>query len=136
MHRTEPDMAGLDIALIGVPFDLGVVHRAGARFGPQAIRDITSKVGPYNHYNRINPFALCEIADIGDVPLGGFSLDNGIAQIEAFYRQVHLGRRQARLGRRRSLRYLSNPQGHRAGGTLRASARGCSLRHDGRDRGQ
>lgn len=86
----KADMEGLDIALIGVPFDLGVVHRAGARFGPQAIRDITSKVGPYNHYNRINPFALCEIADVGDVPLAGFSLDNGIAQIEAFYRQVHL----------------------------------------------
>ena len=86
-HR--PNMEGLDIALIGIPFDLGVTHRPGARFGPQAVRDITSKVGPYNHFSRINPFALCEIADVGDVPLAGFSLNDGITQIEAFYRQVH-----------------------------------------------
>ncbi len=30
--------AGLDFALIGVPMDLGVTNRAGARFGPRAVR--------------------------------------------------------------------------------------------------
>ncbi|MFL5266377.1 MAG: agmatinase, partial [Stellaceae bacterium] len=29
-----PDFGGLDIALVGVPMDLGVTNRAGARFGP------------------------------------------------------------------------------------------------------
>ena len=28
----------LDIAIVGAPFDGGTSHRAGARFGPQAIR--------------------------------------------------------------------------------------------------
>ena len=27
-----------DVAIIGAPFDLGVVHKPGARFGPRAIR--------------------------------------------------------------------------------------------------
>src|SRR5689334_19223256 len=51
-YRPEaPDLAdfgGLDIALVGVPMDLGVTNRAGARFGPRAVRDI-ERIGPYNH---------------------------------------------------------------------------------------
>ena len=34
----QPELEGIDIALIGVPFDLGVYNRAGARLGPRAIR--------------------------------------------------------------------------------------------------
>ena len=40
--------AGLDVALIGVPMDLGVTNRAGARLGPRAVRAI-ERIGPYNH---------------------------------------------------------------------------------------
>ena len=79
------DLDGLDIALIGVPFDRGVVHRPGARFGPRAIRDMSMSVGPYNHQTTVNPFALCKLADVGDVPLFGFSLEKGIAVIEEYY---------------------------------------------------
>lgn len=30
-----PDLEGLDIALVGVPFDGGVTNRTGARHGPR-----------------------------------------------------------------------------------------------------
>ena len=43
-----PDFGGLDIALVGVPMDLGVTNRAGARFGPRAVREV-ERIGPYNH---------------------------------------------------------------------------------------
>lgn len=81
-------LTGLDIALIGVPFDSGVVHRTGARFGPRAIRDISMSVGPFNHQTRVNPFDLCTIADVGDVPLHGFSLEEGIQTIEKYYHKI------------------------------------------------
>jgi agmatinase len=84
----QEGLAGLDLALIGIPFDRGVVHRPGARFGPKAIRDMTMFVGPLNHQTRVNPFALCRIADVGDVPLPTYSLDEGIALIEAYYHRV------------------------------------------------
>src|SRR5258707_9277367 len=42
------DFAGLDIALIGVPMDLGVTHRAGARLGPPAQRH-PARVRPLRH---------------------------------------------------------------------------------------
>ena len=38
----------LDVAVIGIPMDLGVTNRSGARFGPRAVRTI-ERVGPYSH---------------------------------------------------------------------------------------
>ena len=35
---SAPDLSGLDVAMIGVPMDLGVTNRNGSRFGPRAIR--------------------------------------------------------------------------------------------------
>ena len=51
-HRPEiaadPASHPLDTALIGVPMDLGVTHRPGARFGPRAVR-AAERIGPYEH---------------------------------------------------------------------------------------
>src|SRR5262249_43481580 len=86
-----PDFGGLDIALIGVPMDLGVSNRAGARFGPRAGREV-ERIGPYNHALRVVPRAECAVADIGDVPMRSrFSLDNCIEDIEAFYTRIQAG---------------------------------------------
>jgi agmatinase len=83
-----PDFGGLDVALVGVPMDLGVTNRAGARLGPRAVRDI-ERIGPYNYRLEIVPRAECKAADIGDVPLRSrFSLDSCIEDIEAFYRRI------------------------------------------------
>ena len=63
-----PAEAGLDIALMGVPMDLGVTNRSGARFGPRAVRGV-ERIGPYEHVLRLAPFDGCRAADVGDVPL-------------------------------------------------------------------
>jgi len=79
---------GLDIALIGVPMDLGVTNRPGARFGPRAVRQI-ERIGPYNHVLEISPQSICKAADIGDVPFRSrFSLDDSVEDITVFYRDV------------------------------------------------
>ena len=79
----------LDVALIGVPMDLGVTNRSGARLGPRAVRAI-ERIGPYNHALRVVPLAECRAADIGDVPLRSrYSLESCIEDIAAFYVQVH-----------------------------------------------
>ena len=84
----QPDFGGLDIALVGVPMDLGVTNRAGARLGPRAVRDI-ERIGPYNHALGVVPKAECQAADIGDVPMRSrFSLDSCIEDIEAFYSRI------------------------------------------------
>ena len=57
----------IDIALLGVPMDLGVTNRSGARFGPRAVRNV-ERVGTYEHVLRMAPLANHSVADIGDVP--------------------------------------------------------------------
>lgn len=80
-----PDFGGLDIALIGVPMDLGVTNRPGSRFGPRAVRTI-ERVGPFHHVHRTVPSATLNIADIGDVPFTSrFDLAQSHADSEAFF---------------------------------------------------
>ncbi len=80
-----PDYGGLDIALVGVPMDLGVTNRPGSRFGPRAVRTI-ERVGPYHHVHRVVPSATMNIADVGDVPFSSrFDLPQSHADIEAFF---------------------------------------------------
>src|SRR5258706_7652269 len=83
-----PNFGGLDVALIGVPMDLGVTNRAGARLGPRAVRAV-ERIGPYEHALGIAPSLRIQAADIGDVPMKSrFSLEECHADIEAFFRQV------------------------------------------------
>ena len=63
----NPDFGDLQVALIGVPMDLGVTNRPGSRFGPRALRTI-ERVGPYNHVLKTAPTFEMKVADIGDVP--------------------------------------------------------------------
>lgn len=82
------DFGGLDIALIGVPMDLGVTNRAGARLGPRAVRAI-ERIGPYEHVLKMAPMTGRQVADIGDVPFRSrFSLENCHEDIEAFYNRI------------------------------------------------
>jgi agmatinase len=74
----------IDIALLGVPMDLGVTNRSGARFGPRAVRNV-ERVGTYEHVVRMAPFANLAVADIGDVPLSSrYDLAACHKDIEAF----------------------------------------------------
>lgn len=58
----------LDIAMAGVPFDGGVSARPGARHGPREIRNQSSMMRGIHPSLGINPFAVCRVGDIGDVP--------------------------------------------------------------------
>jgi guanidinopropionase len=83
-----PDFGGLDFALIGIPMDLGVTNRAGARFGPRAVRAV-ERVGPYEHVLRVAPLGEARFADVGDIPMRSrFSLESCHEDIEAFMDKV------------------------------------------------
>src|SRR2546427_11432070 len=45
------------VAILGVPFDSGVVYRPGARFGPGAIRAGSKILRPFNAWTDTEPFA-------------------------------------------------------------------------------
>ncbi len=84
------DWSGLEIGLIGVPFDGGVTNRTGARHGPREIRNQSSMLRKKNQASKLSPFDLCRVADIGDAWVQKpFHLDSSLDEIEAFFARVH-----------------------------------------------
>ena len=84
------DLEGVDIGLIGVPFDGGVTNRTGTRHGPREIRNQSSLMRKINQASGIAPFELCRIADLGDAWVQRpFHLESSLDEIAGFYRGVH-----------------------------------------------
>lgn len=63
------NLDGVDIAIVGLPFDTGASYRSGSRFGPSGIREISMLLRPANAFHKINPFNYCSVIDYGDLPL-------------------------------------------------------------------
>jgi len=80
--------AQLDVAFLGVPFDIGTSNRPGARLAPRQIRDESRMIRPYNMATRAAPFDCLRIADAGDVAINTFNLAKSIAIIEEHYDRV------------------------------------------------
>jgi agmatinase len=75
--------AGLDVALLGLPYDGGVSYRPGARFGPRAVREQSSLIRPWNPVLKVHPFEKLRVADCGDVDVVPISIERTHAAIEA-----------------------------------------------------
>lgn len=65
------DLANIDIAVVGLAYDLGVSNRTGARFGPRGVREQSLMVGQYPE--GLWPWGYdvrdrLRLADWGDVP--------------------------------------------------------------------
>lgn len=67
-RRYSRELAGVDVAVVGVPFDLATTHRPGSRFGPRAIREASTMLawaGPDGW--DFDPFDRLSVIDYGDV---------------------------------------------------------------------
>ncbi len=59
------DLEAIDVACIGVPFEVSAPLRAGTRLGPQSLRDWSVFRGPVHDVWKTIPFDLCSVADYG-----------------------------------------------------------------------
>ncbi|MBI1732805.1 MAG: agmatinase [Gammaproteobacteria bacterium] len=66
-RRFTRDLAGVDVAVLGVPWDLGTSNRPGARFGPRAIRAASTFLawGRQDGYD-FDVFDRLAVVDYGD----------------------------------------------------------------------
>ena len=76
---------GVDIGLIGVPYDGGTTNRPGARHGPRSVRDISTSIRNVNRATGVNPFVLCNCADLGDAPVNPLSIQSSLASITSSF---------------------------------------------------
>ena len=61
------ELAGVDVAILGVPYDSSTSYRSGARFGPRAIREQSLLLWGYNNAQQVAPFEVLKVVDYGDV---------------------------------------------------------------------
>jgi arginase family enzyme len=78
-HRRSGD--GVDIAMVGSPLDLGAIGLAGARHGPQAVREWSRNYGPINDSTGQIPFEQCSVIDFGDVEWSATDLKTRLEDI-------------------------------------------------------
>ena len=86
----EPEQwDGIDIGIVGVPFDGGVTNRPGARHGPRHLREQSTLMGTVVHQTGVRPYDLATVADLGDASIEGvYRLDDAIADIERHYDRI------------------------------------------------
>jgi agmatinase len=74
---------GVDVAIVGVPFDTGVTYRVGGRFGPNAVRAASVMLRPYNPNLDIKPFDVLSCVDHGDIAIVPGYTERSYAAIES-----------------------------------------------------
>lgn len=83
-----------DVAVMGAPFDFGTQFRAGARFGPRAVREASTlfsfgHAGAYDHEDDCTYLGSdVRIVDIGDADIVHTDTEKSHANIEAGVRAI------------------------------------------------
>ncbi|WP_319823763.1 agmatinase [Thalassovita sp.] len=91
-YQPDWDKVQADIAIIGAPFDFGTQYRAGARFGPRAVREASTlfsfgHAGAYDHEDDATYLpAAVRIVDMGDADIVHTDTEKSHANIETAVR--------------------------------------------------
>jgi agmatinase len=92
---TDWDKIDADVAVLGIPYDMGTQYRSGARFGPRAIREASTLFsfghgGAYDHEDDAVylPLDKVRIVDIGDADMIHTDTVRSHANAEAAVRKI------------------------------------------------
>jgi agmatinase len=84
------DPGDVDVAVVGLPFDTGVSVRAGARFGPKAVREGSLGLRPeYDPAQRVAVFERLSVVDWGDASVAPGFMDRSLKSLEAALAPLH-----------------------------------------------
>ncbi|AST90954.1 MULTISPECIES: agmatinase [Sutcliffiella] len=72
----------IDFAVVGVPFDTGGSFAVGTRFGPEAVRSMSSLLRPYNPSLSVDIFEHCSGVDYGDLVVNPGYIEDSYKLIE------------------------------------------------------
>jgi len=75
------ELDGVDVAIVGIPFDSGASNRPGTRFGPRKIREASLLLWGYNQVLGVAPTEELTIIDYGDVSTIAVDINATMANI-------------------------------------------------------
>ena len=84
-HVAADAAKGIDIGVVGIPWDGGTTNRPGPRHGPRQMRDQSSMVRPMHQTTHVVPYKLANIADLGDCSVNPASVDDTLQRVENYY---------------------------------------------------
>jgi agmatinase len=114
------DLAGVDAAVYGMPWDGGTSFRSGARFGPEAIRSASGMIRTYNPVAKVQVFGVLSTIDYGDTATVPGYIEDTLERIADFVRPLAQagvtgvgmgGDHSATLGELRALASVHGPLG-------------------------
>jgi agmatinase len=80
--------AGLDAVVLGVPWDMSVTYRPGARFAPYEVRRVSALLQGFHPVHKVDVFGVLRAADGGNVAVPPFNpslardvIENEVASI-------------------------------------------------------
>ena len=70
------ELEGVDVAILGVPFDSGASNRSGTRFGPRKIREASLTLWGHNPTMNVTPTKTLKVVDYGDASVIPTSIEH------------------------------------------------------------
>jgi agmatinase len=86
-----PDLKGkgVDVAILGVPFDGGTTYRPGARFAPRAVREASALCRNFNPQLGVHVYEKLNVVDGGDISVNPLNIHTTFKNIETHVRAAH-----------------------------------------------
>jgi len=76
------EVSKYEVAIVGAPFDMGTTYRAGARFGPQAVRRISALYDGYSLDMGCDLIEELDMCDVGDVFVIPSNIEKSFDQVD------------------------------------------------------
>ena len=75
------ELSGIDVVVLGIPFDTGVSYRSGTRFGPRKIREASLTLWGHNPTMKVTPTEALKVVDYGDVSVIPTSIEHTMTAV-------------------------------------------------------
>ena len=83
------DLNGVDVALVGAPYDGGTSYRPGARLGPREVRSQSSLIRTWSYFLKVHPFERLRVVDFGDFDVPPIGIEGALDVIEKGAAAIH-----------------------------------------------
>jgi agmatinase len=83
------ELADVDVAMVGAPFDGGTSYRPGARLGPREVRSQSSLIRTWSYFLKVHPFERLRVVDYGDFDIPPISIERAYEVLERGASEIH-----------------------------------------------